>query len=295
MLKSTDLAGPPGAFLYPSSGDRRGYMDPGHPDIRPSLRAQCLLSLSSSRRPVTRHKRQMVPPEKKDAAYLSKRLKNNEAARRSREKRRMKDLLLEGQLLTLSDENAHLRDQVIRLRYLSMCVKKDNPASGREFCALYSPAVSKAPMLGENERNPGILPAFSWAPRFDSLPQSSGLLPPEARVPSAVAGMQRCVEADTDAPIKAAGGAFVPRLDAFHPAPMLPYPSTAWLVPSPAVGSHFTLPWLSPLLASTAPYPSLPVCMQETQGQRVALGGDVPAASRSCFNGALTPRFTSHA
>lgn len=274
MLKSTDLAGPPGAYLYPSSE----CMDPGHrnsalPLIQPSLRAQRLLRLSS-RRPVTRRKREMVPPEKKDSAYMSKRLKNNEAAKRSREKRKIKDLLLEGQLLALSDENAHLRDQVLRLRYLSMCAKKYKPASGRNFCPLYSPAVSKAPIWGENERNPGIIPAFSRAPGFVSLPQSSGLFPPAARVPSAVAGMQRCVEADTDAPIKgdsSSVGAFVPRPDAFHPAPMFLYRPTAWLLPSPAVGSNFTLPWLSPLLASKAPYPSLPVCMQETWGETFQL------------------------
>ncbi|CAF93213.1 unnamed protein product [Tetraodon nigroviridis] len=110
-------------------------MDPGPgpwnsalPVIRPSLRAQCLLGFGS-RRPVTRRERVMVPPEKKDATYMSNRLKNNEAARRSREKRRLKDLLLEGQLLALSEENAHLRNEVLGLRYLSMCARKDTPAS----------------------------------------------------------------------------------------------------------------------------------------------------------------------
>lgn len=307
MLKSPDLPEPPGVYLYPSSGDRHEYMDPGHWNSAlpaPSLRAQCVLRLSS-RHPVTRRKREMVPPEKKDAAYMSKRLKNNEAAKRSREKRKMKDLLLEGQLLALTDENAHLRDQVLRLRYLSMCAKKDKPASGRDLCPAYSPAVSKPPSWGVNERNPGIIPSLSWARGFDSLPQSSGLFPSSAaRVPSAVAGMERSVEADADAHREAAFSAhikadtssvpaFLPRPDAFHPAPMFPYRPTTWLVPSPAVGSNFSLPWFSPLLASAAPYPSLPACMQETQGQCVGLGGDAPTAFTSRFNGALTPHFAS--
>lgn len=294
MLKSPDLPEPPGAVLYPSSGARHGFVDPGRwnsalPVIRPSLRAQCLLRLSS-RRPATRRKREMVPPEKKDASYMSKRLKNNEAAKRSREKRRIKDLLLESQLLVLSEENAHLRDQVLRLRYLSMHAKNDKPASGRDVCPVYSPAVSKPPIWGKNERDPGISPSFSWGRGFDSLPQNLSLHT-AARVPYAVAGMERSAEEDTGAHRQVAfassGRAFLPRPDALHAVPMFPYRPTTWLVPSPVVGrgSNFTLPWLSPLLASTAPYPSLPDSMQETQTHRVGLGGDVPTAFRSRFNG----------
>lgn len=308
MLRSPDLPEPPAAYFYSSSGDSHEYMDPGHwnsvlPAIRPSLRAQRLLRLSR-RLPATRRRRVMVPPEKKDAAYMSKRLKNNEAAKRSREKRKIKDLLLEGQLLALSDENANLRDQVLRMRYLSVCAKTDQAVSGRDLCPASSPAVSAPPVWEEKERNPGIIPSFSWAPAFDSR-QSSGLFPPSAAwVPSAVAGMERSVQAAMDAHQQVAMSAhikadtcsvraFLARPDAFHAAPMLPYRPTTWLVPSPAVGSDFTLPWLSPMLAPTAPYPSLPVCMQERQGQSVGLGGDPPTAFRSRFNGALTPHFAS--
>lgn len=196
MWKSNDLPESPGAYLYPSPGDRHRYMDPGHwnsvlPVPRPSLPAQCLLRFGS-RSPVSRRKREMVPPEKKDAAYISKRLKNNEAAKRSREKRRLKDLLLEGQLLALRDENAHLRYQVLRLRHPGVCAKRDTPVSGRAWCPSHSPAVSKPPIWEENERNPGIIPSYGWVRSFDLLPHAAGLVPPSApRVPPAVAGMGR--------------------------------------------------------------------------------------------------------
>lgn len=45
-----------------------------------------------------------------------KRRKNNEAARRSREKRRMNDLLLERRVMQLTEENKHLRSQLLSLR-----------------------------------------------------------------------------------------------------------------------------------------------------------------------------------
>ncbi|MBN3323025.1 NFIL3 protein, partial [Atractosteus spatula] len=47
-----------------------------------------------------------MPDEKKDASYWEKRRKNNEAAKRSREKRRVNDFVLESRLLALGEENA---------------------------------------------------------------------------------------------------------------------------------------------------------------------------------------------
>ncbi|KAG7488008.1 hypothetical protein MATL_G00029820 [Megalops atlanticus] len=86
----------------------------------PSLLTQRLLGLRSCKRhlsPSTRRKREMIPLDKKDASYWDKRRKNNEAARRSREKRRLNDFMLEGQLLALSEENALLRAEVLTLQY----------------------------------------------------------------------------------------------------------------------------------------------------------------------------------
>ncbi|XP_017572284.1 nuclear factor, interleukin 3 regulated, member 4 [Pygocentrus nattereri] len=63
-----------------------------------------------------RRKREFTPEEKKDASYWEKRRKNNEAAKRSREKRRANDYMLETRLVALSEENAALRAELLALK-----------------------------------------------------------------------------------------------------------------------------------------------------------------------------------
>lgn len=85
----------------------------------PSLLSRRMLRLRPFRSqlmPSPRRKREMTPASKKDALYWDKRRKNNEAAKRSREKRRLNDMMLESQLLALSEENAHLRAEVFSLQ-----------------------------------------------------------------------------------------------------------------------------------------------------------------------------------
>ncbi|CAK8676264.1 uncharacterized protein LOC143459082 isoform X2 [Clavelina lepadiformis] len=57
-----------------------------------------------------------VQDETKSKEYWLKRRKNNEAARRSREKRRMNDLLLERRVMRLSEENKNLRSQLLSMK-----------------------------------------------------------------------------------------------------------------------------------------------------------------------------------
>ncbi|XP_061414114.1 mucin-19-like [Lethenteron reissneri] len=64
-----------------------------------------------------RRKREFTPSEKKDASYWDKRRKNNEAAKRSREKRRLNDLVLETRVLGLLDENARLKAELLALKF----------------------------------------------------------------------------------------------------------------------------------------------------------------------------------
>ncbi|TRY62329.1 hypothetical protein DNTS_025867 [Danionella cerebrum] len=63
-----------------------------------------------------RRKREFIPEDKKDAMYWEKRRKNNEAAKRSREKRRVSDYMMETHLLSLSEENARLRAELLALK-----------------------------------------------------------------------------------------------------------------------------------------------------------------------------------
>ena len=112
---------------FESSGGEEDGVSPAvrllYPMTRPDALAPRLLRVPP--RPCPRHaaapahrrQREMTPAEKKDTSYWDKRQKNNEAARRSREKRRLNDLMMEGELLSLSDENAQLRAEVLALQY----------------------------------------------------------------------------------------------------------------------------------------------------------------------------------
>lgn len=104
----------------PASKDEPKNLPSLLPLNRPSLLARRLFRLQSYHNPLApsrRRKREMTPDEKKDASYWVKRHKNNEAAKRSREKRRLNDFMLESQLLALSEENAQLRAEMLSLQY----------------------------------------------------------------------------------------------------------------------------------------------------------------------------------
>lgn len=64
-----------------------------------------------------RRKREFTPADKKDDGYWDKRKKNNEAAKRSREKRRVNDLALESRVLALLEENARLKAELLALKF----------------------------------------------------------------------------------------------------------------------------------------------------------------------------------
>lgn len=63
-----------------------------------------------------RRKREFISEEKKDASYWEKRRKNNEAAKRSREKRRLNDMVLENRVMALNEENVRLKTELLQLK-----------------------------------------------------------------------------------------------------------------------------------------------------------------------------------
>ncbi|XP_073688973.1 nuclear factor, interleukin 3 regulated, member 2 [Garra rufa] len=63
-----------------------------------------------------RRKREFISDENKDASYWEKRRKNNEAAKRSREKRRFNDMILENRVMALNDENVRLKTELLQLK-----------------------------------------------------------------------------------------------------------------------------------------------------------------------------------
>ncbi|XP_061557469.1 LOW QUALITY PROTEIN: nuclear factor, interleukin 3 regulated, member 6 [Phycodurus eques] len=76
-----------------------------------------------------RRKREFIPLEKKDEGYWDKRKKNNEAAKRSREKRRVNDMVLESRVLALLEENTRLRAELLALKFRFGLVKDPSNAS----------------------------------------------------------------------------------------------------------------------------------------------------------------------
>lgn len=75
-----------------------------------------------------RRKREFIPVDKKDEGYWDKRRKNNEAAKRSREKRRVNDMVLESRVLALLEENARLRAELLALKFRFGLVKDPSNA-----------------------------------------------------------------------------------------------------------------------------------------------------------------------
>ncbi|XP_051572615.1 nuclear factor interleukin-3-regulated protein-like [Myxocyprinus asiaticus] len=75
-----------------------------------------------------RRKREFIPYEKKDEGYWDKRKKNNEAAKRSREKRRVNDMVLENRVLALLEENARLRAELLALKFRFGLIKDPSNA-----------------------------------------------------------------------------------------------------------------------------------------------------------------------
>ncbi|XP_022520683.1 nuclear factor, interleukin 3 regulated, member 2 [Astyanax mexicanus] len=73
-------------------------------------------SKSSKQNMTCRRKREFISDEKKDASYWEKRRKNNEAAKRSREKRRLNDMVLENRVIALNDENVRLKTELLQLK-----------------------------------------------------------------------------------------------------------------------------------------------------------------------------------
>ncbi|XP_019939348.2 nuclear factor interleukin-3-regulated protein-like [Paralichthys olivaceus] len=76
-----------------------------------------------------RRKREFIPSESKDEGYWDKRRKNNEAAKRSRERRRANDMVLERRVLGLLEENARLRAELLALKFRFGLVKDPSDVS----------------------------------------------------------------------------------------------------------------------------------------------------------------------
>ncbi|EGW00131.1 NFIL3 like protein [Cricetulus griseus] len=134
------------------------------------------------RGPTMRRQREFMPEEKKDTIYWEKRRKNNEAAKRSREKRRLNDMAIEGRLTMLLEENAILRAelQALKLRFgllPSVCGARTLPLQALLWNSSWT---------GDSH---------SGADTFLSLPGAHGCLFKPYAVDSGIPGFSGCLVA----------------------------------------------------------------------------------------------------
>nr|XP_020654416.1 uncharacterized protein LOC110081767 [Pogona vitticeps] len=118
-----------------------------------------------------RRKREFTPDEKKDDGYWDKRKKNNEAAKRSREKRRVSDLALEGRVLALLEENARLKAELLALKFRFGLIR-DPTESSRPVVAL-APAPELHRPTGTPQQYPVAPDPSRYACPFRPEPATS--------------------------------------------------------------------------------------------------------------------------
>lgn len=312
-LRSPDTP-EPAAPSVPSSFPAESYIKPDlwSPKIPlPVTRSPLLarrrfrLRADRSRGTTARRKRAMTPNDKKDAIYWGKRLKNNEAAKRSREKRRFNDLMKDGQLLALSDENARLRAQVLSLQYRSSLGAGESQASALSLAHppfLFQPGIwgdsrmGKGPVLAVRQKQ--IRPFEAQFSCFSSTKSVAGYdakgsptcgaqEAPYVHSHTAVFERGRSGEAGMDAQ-RHYSTSYVPISAPPHPASLisafLPAPDVSLFASaSPtrlaphlnhqAVCNNLLLPWQSSYLPAPVVHPCQPLYMRERQepNQR---GGD---------------------
>lgn len=108
-----------------------------------------------------RRKRECIPAEKKDQGYWDKRKKNNEAARLSREKRRINDKVVESKVLALLEDNARLKAELLALKFKFGLIKDptDLPA---QICS-FGPHNQTSPAIPYNCPTTNLQPTFVHA------------------------------------------------------------------------------------------------------------------------------------
>ncbi|VDD79370.1 unnamed protein product [Mesocestoides corti] len=95
----------------------------------------------------TRKAREFIPESKKDEKYWERRRKNNEAAKRSREKRRQNDALMEQEIAELKHQNeALMRDNAALLREVA-ALKARHKVDAADPVALAQPTPPPPPPL----------------------------------------------------------------------------------------------------------------------------------------------------
>lgn len=136
-----------------------------------------------------RKQREFIPDSKKDENYWDRRRRNNEAAKRSREKRRFNDMILEQRVLELSKENHLLRAKLNALE-AKFQVKGDGLVNEDQVIA-NMPQTDQILALTRRS-NISLLTMAAQQPSQSSSLLSPNSLPssPPSHVPSSTSAMQ---------------------------------------------------------------------------------------------------------
>lgn len=106
--------GPP--MGSPHDGDDSTPLGLGAPGLHLPSTLELAAQLRKKEIFTQRKQREFIPDSKKDESYWDRRRRNNEAAKRSREKRRFNDMILEQRVVELSKENHILKAQLTAIK-----------------------------------------------------------------------------------------------------------------------------------------------------------------------------------
>ncbi len=125
---------------------------------------------SQSSLDAARRQREFIPEHKKDDKYWERRRKNNEAAKRSREKRRLNDVAMEGKIVELTQDNVKLERELMDLKKRFGLLPPDD---GMSHTPIPTEPPTQTPILTPSPHPPGgpvtrLLPG----PPNPFLPQS---------------------------------------------------------------------------------------------------------------------------
>lgn len=118
-----------------------------------------------------RKQREFIPDNKKDESYWDRRKRNNEAAKRSREKRRFNDMILEQRVVELSNENHILKAQLAAIKD-KFGINGENMVNVEAVMATLPSSEQGLTIPKRSKLSPGATPSSSmlYSPNVSPIP-----------------------------------------------------------------------------------------------------------------------------
>lgn len=118
-----------------------------------------------------RKQREFIPDNKKDESYWDRRKRNNEAAKRSREKRRFNDMILEQRVVELSNENHILKAQLAAIKD-KFGINGENMVNVEQVMASLPSSEQGLTIPKRSKLSPGATPSSGmlYSPNVSPIP-----------------------------------------------------------------------------------------------------------------------------